>query len=57
MKITTAYAIAWASVSLAATTAVIVTESIEPLWFLLIPAMVTFKGLNDKKEDKKRSNH
>jgi len=41
MKVTTAYATIWLSCSLAITAGILITGSLTPLWFLLIPAFIS----------------
>lgn len=47
MKITTVLGVVWGSTALAVMTAVVVTNSAIPLWFMLIPATMKFSEENN----------
>lgn len=44
MRATTAYAMIWVSVAVAACVGIVSTGSLTPLWLFLVPPLISFKG-------------
>lgn len=44
MKVTTAYALAWISVATTVSIGIVVSKSLIPMWFLLIPACISISS-------------
>lgn len=48
MRITTAWALAWVSCAVAISVGIIVSKSIIPLWFLIVPLCISIKAEEKK---------